>query len=132
MSTYITSADITDRMLLATGLSTLLTAKLTLSDTAVIDMAESKGVDSTSINLSPVHYQVKRYAIAWVGREMCFDLMGLANTDGGMDLDKYKTKYDVYNHEVAEAEGRINFEILTGTSQSAQSRGVGSGFIFRG
>jgi hypothetical protein len=63
---------------------------------------------------------------------MCFDLMGLANTDGGMDLDKYKTKYDVYNHEVAEAEGRINFEILTGTSQSAQSRGVGSGFIFRG
>ena len=131
MATYISTSDITDSVLLETALSTLLTAKITASDAAVVDLAERFGVESASIEITPVHYLVKRWAAAWTCRELSMDLIGKNSADIP-DLEKYKIKYDIYDKLLSEIEPQINVAVLAGSVSVAQDRaGIQCGTLFR-
>lgn len=129
MATYITAADITDTVI--TSLATELTAKLLLSDAAVEDLAERKeDLAATDIETAPVHYMLKKWAAAWVCREICLDKMGVNNVEFSAD-DKYKVKYDVYQKLLASYESQITRAVFLGSVSSVQDRAVRSGNIFR-
>lgn len=128
MATYIDVADITDSSLTETALSTRLLAKIALSDAAVVDLAERKGVNSDSIS-STIHTLVKQYAIAWVCRETCFDLIG-KNPNVTIDYDVYFAKYKIYRDRVSELESQITVEVLTGVVDDVRDRsGARTGII---
>ncbi len=130
MATYISATDITDMLFTETAFSTLLTAKLTASDAAVVDLAEKWDVESTDIETDPVHYIIKKWAAAWVCRELALDAMGKNNPDIA-DIEKYKIKYDIYKGLTAEYEAQINYEVLTGTVTEAQHRSTKTGTLYR-
>lgn len=130
-STYIDSGDITDQVLLDTGLSTLLDAKLTASDDAVEDLAEQFGVEAADIETDPVHFKIKEWAVAWVGMKMCFDIMGKANAEIP-EIEKYKIKYNDYVAQLNSYRTEITYKILTGTVTEARDRGIRSGILYRG
>lgn len=128
---YITAADITDSIAKEAGYLTALTAKIALSDAEVEDMAERKGVYKSDICIDPVHRMVKNYAIDWVCREFFFDLIGKARA--GVEFDVYNEKYKLYAKRLSEDEGRITFEVLTGSVDSLQDRtGANTGTLFIG
>jgi hypothetical protein len=114
---YITTSDITDGLLLTTALSALLTAKITECDAALNDLAIRKGVFPTDIPLilktNPLPHTVKRWAVAWTCKELCFDLIG-KNKNDNMDWDVYLVKYKEFQKRCSEFESEINYEILTG------------------
>jgi len=129
--TYIQTTDITDMILNETGLSTVLSAKVDASDDAVEDLAESKGVEVDDIETDPVHYLVKRYAIAWVGMELCFDALGKNNVEIA-DVEKYHIKYRHYKEMVKEFAERITSSMLNGsTSRQMDRANTISGVLFR-
>jgi hypothetical protein len=119
--TYISAADITDQSLTETSLSDLLTAKLLKSDAAVIDMAKRKGVYSTDISTSPVHEILKQWTVAWVCRELCFDLIG-KNPTSQVDANIYYQLYDLYKKRHSELDTQIDYEVLTGLDYTARTR----------
>jgi hypothetical protein len=131
MATYISSTDITDMLFTESAFSTLLTAKLTASDAAVVDLAERNGVESTDIEVSPVHYILKKWAAAWVCRELALDAMGKNNPDIA-DIEKYKIKYDIYAKLTAEYEAQVNIAVLTGEVEEARDRSTRTGTLYRG
>lgn len=119
---YITTADITDSSLKETALSTLLSAKITACDAALEDMAMQKGVDDADdIETAPLGYLVKQWAIAWVCRELCFDLVGKNKADN-IEADIYMGKYGEYKKRCSEYESQINYEILTGVADEQRDR----------
>lgn len=122
MATYISGSDITDSLLLETGLAPLLAAKVTASDAEVEDLAERKGVDTTDIETSPVHYLIKKYAVAWVCMSLCADLAGKNKNDGGLEADIYNQKYKIYKQQVTEYANQITYEVLTGDVDESRER----------
>jgi len=122
MADYIVDADITDNIL--TSFSTL-SDYVTDSDDAVESMAESKGVlDSDDIETDPVHFLVKKYAIAWVGMEMCLDYMGTNNNDLPVEIEKYAVKYKLYKDKIALLDSQITGAMLTGDVDEASDRAI--------
>jgi len=121
MAKYVETADITDKILTPSALSPQLTAKIALSDDAVEDMAKSKGVDVASIDDDPVHHLVNEWAIAWVGRQMCFDNIGVNNTEVP-EIDKYTIKWTAYKKILQDVEGQISTKVLTGNDDEARDR----------
>jgi hypothetical protein len=113
-TTYISAGDITDSQLVETSLSSKLTAKLTLCDAAIEDLAERLGVDADDIETSPLHNVVKRWCVAWTCAEMCFDLIG-KNKNDNLEMDVYFQKYKEHDARRQELELKINYEVLTGT-----------------
>jgi hypothetical protein len=109
MSDYITTADITDEILKATALSTLLAAKIVRSTLALNDLGERLDVDSTEMAATP-HILV----VDWTCAEMHFDLMGKNKQDGGLEMDIHFQKYKEHNARRADVEGKINYAVLTG------------------
>lgn len=131
MATYIDSGDITDQMMLETGFATKLAAKITKSDDAVEDMVKTMGLTSDSIETDPVPYLLKEWAIAWVGKEMCFDAMGKNNVDFP-DLEKYSRKYEFYLSRVKDIQSSLNPAVITGSDFDTRDRATNnSGILFR-
>lgn len=132
MATYIAESDITDASLKETALATLLTAKVTDSDAAVVDMAKAKGVADTDIETSPVHRLVKQWAVAWVCKELSFDLIGKNPTDS-LDTNIYSQLFGLYSKRLADCEGQISVEVLMGTDDRvAERQGPRTGFLMFG
>jgi len=131
MATYINDSDITDLVLKDFGAE--LSAKVTLSDAEVEDMAERKGlIDKDEIETNPVHYQVKKYAINWVARELCLDALGKNNVDVSQ-IEKYDRLYDVYRRRLRETDSAITKQILRGSVSNTRDRGgVNSDILFVG
>ncbi len=128
MAAYIETTDITDNILQLSTLSDYVDQ----SDDAVKDLAETKGViDSDNIETNPVHYKIKRYAIAWVGMEMCSDYMGTNNNDLPVEIEKYAVKYEKYLKKVNKLDGKITKEMVTGTVDKASDR-ASSRRLYRG
>jgi hypothetical protein len=127
--TYITSSDITDQVVAAA--TSQVTAKLLLVESAVNDMAERKGVQSTDIYTTTIHYQIKKWCVAWVCQQICLDLMGVNNVEMP-DIEKYKIKYDLYTELLNSHEESITYEILTNSTQDNFSRAISSGDLYRG
>lgn len=118
---YITTSDLTDNIINMFPSATI-SAKITLSTSAVNDLAERLGVrDSDDIETSPVHYQVKRYAEYWVYREICRDFIGTNNAELP-EQEKYILKYKLYRQLVEEKEGEISKEMLTGDVEHIKDR----------
>ena len=95
-------------------------------------MAERKGVSSSNIETSPVHYMVKRAAVAWTCMEICFDHYGKNNIETP-EFEKYKLKYEDYKQRLADFESMITAEMLSGNVASRRDRAtLQTGLIFRG
>jgi len=86
---------------------------------------------TTDIETDPVHFKVKQYAVAWVGREMCRDYMGTNNNDLPVEIEKYAVKYKIYKDRVKELAGEITEEVLTGDVGDASDRAT-THRLFRG
>jgi len=131
MSTYILIADITDQILLDFP-GTILQDKLDLSDKAVEDLAERKGLETSEIELSPVHHQLKRWNKYWVGKELCWDVMFKNNVEIDASLEKYKLKYDEYRKRLEETESALTREMISGDVVDQRDRvGLMTGILYR-
>lgn len=119
-SSYIDETDITDSAIQEAGLATELTAKMNLVDDALEDMAMQKGVEDTDIETDPVHYLVKRWCVAWVCMELCFDMIGKNKDETEADI--YNVKYQHYQRRLQDAESQINAEVLMGTADTQRER----------
>jgi len=129
-SKYIQTTDITDQVINDFGV-TVVQAKLDLSDKAVEDLAERRDLEVSEIELSPVHWQLIRWATYWVGREICLDHLGKNNVDVA-DIEKYKIKYDLYNELLAETEKLITAAMIAGVVDGRRDRAtVMTGVLFR-
>lgn len=131
MSTYIQVDDVTDPIILA--FEEALQNKLELSDDAVEDLADIKGVSSSDqIKTDPVHFQLKRYAIYWTCAEICLDYLGTNNVDV-VEQEKYHRKYDIYDNLRKEYAQSITAQMITGTAYNQRDRAtVGTALLFRG
>ena len=130
MSIYIEQSDLTDSIINDFSPDILL-AKLELSDYAVEDLAEIKGVLSDNIETDPVHWKLKRYAIYWVYSEICFDFIGKNNVDI-IEQEKYYKKYEMYKNSLNEIKLEITPEMITGNVGSIRDRAtVSTGTLFR-
>jgi len=131
MADYISASDLTDKVINSFPSATR-TAKITLSTTALNDLAATKGVDSDSIETDPVHYLVKQWCIAWVGMEICFDHMGTNNNEFA-EQEKYRIKYREYRERVNDLTSQITPQVLYGSTDSIRDRAtVKMGILFRG
>lgn len=131
MSTYILIADITDQILIDFGTAPL-QAKLDLSDKAVEDLAERKGLEVNEIETSPVHHQLKRWNKYWVGKELCFDAMFKNNVEIDASLEKYKLKFDEYKLRLQETETEITRKMISGDVVDQRDRvGLSTGTLYR-
>lgn len=130
---YISASDITNQTLKASAYSTILSAKLTDADNAIIDLAERLGVrDSTNIETSPLHRKIKEFAIAWVCEELSLDLMGYNNVSI-TDYEKYRLMYETYKKRREKYEGQITKEMITGSVDEIRDRATSrTGIITRG
>jgi len=131
MSTYIVIADITDQVLIDFG-TVVLQAKLDLSDKAVEDLVEIRGLEISEIETNPVHHQLKRWNKYWVGKELCFDAMFKNNVEVDAASEKYKLKFEEYKKRLEETEGMITREMIQGDVTYERDRvGLHSGLLYR-
>jgi len=126
-NTYISSDDITDNIVSGFDLS----AYLTESYKEIEDLAEEKGVRTSTDIASPLHYKMKRYAICFVIMRLCQDKCGTNNVDIP-ELEKYVIKYNMYRKELAQLKDLITFEMITNSINSLRDRSIQTGIIFRG
>jgi hypothetical protein len=130
-TTYISTSDITDSQLIETNLATLLSAKVTACDAALNDLAERKGVLSSMIETSPLHYVLKKWCVEWVCENLCFDLMGKNKTES-LEQDIYFQKYKEHQKSREGLENTIDYAILTGTVITEADRPACTTRIYRG
>ena len=114
---YITVADITDRI--AEGLD--MTPYIMESDEAVEDLAEELGVAITSIDTTPLHHKVRRYAIIYSLMRMCQDSLGVSNLDNPLS-NKYLIAYNMYKEQLASCRKQVSCEMLTGSVNAIRDR----------
>ena len=130
MAPYIDSDDITDLMMLESGWSTELEAKIVKSEDAANDMLKTKGLTSTDV-ATTTPYLLKEWCIAWVGMEMCFDAMGKNNVPLP-EFEKYNVKYEAYKKRLASIYAQITPEVIVGNDNDIRDRATTmSGLLFR-
>ena len=128
MSTYLEYDDI--KANIAVGFE--LEPYLDEADSEVIDLAETLGVRNTDdIENNPLHYKIKRYAVAFVLMRLCQDKIGTNNVELP-DLEKYTVLYNMYAKELARLKGEISVEMVTGQVNETRDRAINTGTIFRG
>ncbi|MEA3346969.1 MAG: hypothetical protein U9Q21_02630 [Candidatus Auribacterota bacterium] len=104
----IVPADITDNLF--NGLVSDLQPYCDRADTQLVALAKRLGVDETDI-ASPIGIEVKDWLIAWVGREICFDIMGTNDLELPDD-DKYRMKLQEYKDRETDARSYLTPEII--------------------
>jgi hypothetical protein len=120
MADYITISDITDTI--ATGFTTEMTnVYIPRSTEAVNDLAETQGIESEDIETNPVHFKIKRYAVAYALRELCLDKIGFNNVEIA-EIEKYRIKYMEYNNRVNQLATQITPPMFTGEVDEAIDR----------
>lgn len=106
---YISNADIS-RDALATQFSSSFTTYHTLVDNHIIELADEEQVQEADISVDDDGYLsskfLRRYAAAWVCKELFKDKMGI-NNNTLADEEKYKVKYEIYKREVDQMGSRI-------------------------
>jgi len=99
----------------------------------VEDVAQQVGVyDPDDIEINPLHYKIKRYAVSFCIMRLCQDKIGTNNVDIA-ELDKYMIQYNLYKKEYEKLRTEITIEMVTGNINEIRDRAsVSSGWIFRG
>lgn len=96
---------------------------------ALIDLANTKTVDESQVNaVTPQHYMLSQWQIAYLQEQVCKDNIGLNDTVDPL-LDKYHAKEkDNHNERVAFA-GRITYETFnTASMQQSFTRAAARTF----
>ena len=128
---YIEYSDITDSVVRAFG-ETTVTPYITKSDYQVNDVAEQLGItDTDQIETDPVHFKIKEYAIAYVGREVCMDKMGMNNNNLPVEIEKYAVKYKLYREKVLALRKELSLPMFNGTVDQAKDRATYVGTFYR-
>lgn len=129
---YISASDITD-MIINDFPDATISAKITLSDAAFEDLAESRGVTNTDdIETDPLHWKCKQWIVSWVCKEICFDAMGKNNIEL-VDFEKYARKYEYHVKRLQEYETELTYEMLLGTVAERRDRAtLMTGVLYRG
>ena len=125
---YIQTADVTASIAIGFDLEPYIEE----ADSEIDDLAERLGVrDTADIETNPLHYKIKRYAIAYILMRLCQDKAGTNNVDA-IESDKYAALYSMYRQEVETARPQISVEMYTGTVNSTRDRATSSGALYRG
>ena len=94
---------------------------LELSDNAVVDMAQIKGIiDSDSIE-TPLHFKFEEWARCYFYKELANNLMGVNNISAEQ-MDKYAKKGSFYYKRSEALEKQITKEVITKTVTSSGDR----------
>lgn len=104
---------------------------LTRTDSEIIDLAQSMGVDEDDIENAPLPYKVKEYAKAFLLAELCQDKSGTNNPETP-EFEKYVVKHEMYRKKADKLRRQINYEVLTGSVAELRDRAVVDGTIFHG
>lgn len=125
---YITADDVTANVAIGFDLEPYIAE----ADGEIDDLAEKLGVrDTTDIETNPLHYKVKRYAVAYVLMRLCQDKAGTNNVDLP-EVEKYLALYNVYRKEVEAVRSQIGAEMLVGDVDELRDRAKNTGTLFRG
>lgn len=127
-------SDLTDVSIKSLGSAYLLanpdTAKNYYLMTALelIDFAATKGVPLEMMNaVSPPHYLVIQWQIAYLHEQVCLNLIGTNDVEVG--YDKYSVKNKIYHAERIQIQGKITFETFqTANMQQNYTRAPGRTF----
>ena len=111
---YITDSDI-KRDALAAQFKTY-TIYHDMVDDHIEEIAEGQQVAVADISVDDDGYLsskfLRRYAAAWVCKELFKNKMGINNVSLA-DEEKYRVKYEIYRDQVKEMKPRITTEMLT-------------------
>lgn len=125
---YLQTADVTANIAIGFDLEPYIEE----SDSEINDLAERLGVrDPADIETNPLHYKIKRYAVAYILMRLCQDKAGTNNLDA-MDTDKYLALYTLYKKEVESTRGQISAEMYTGEINAIRDRSINTGSLYRG
>jgi hypothetical protein len=126
MSVYLKPTDIKANVAQGMDLNTYLDE----ADSAIIDLGQELGAESTDIT-NPPHYQVKHYAVNYVMLRLCEDKMGTCSPDS-LQFDKYYQLCEYYRRRVGDIRNRISVEMMTGNVLNQRDRAILTGMLFRG
>lgn len=132
MPTRITATDITDRLIKPVVAAD--SSYFTRADSALDQLALTLGLLVSQI-VTPAPYAVVEYLKALVGLLVCQDNMGVNPrrlVEQGVQDDPYAAKLEFYQKQVADLQGLVTVEILTGTAQEPEDYSFGAVQLFRG
>jgi hypothetical protein len=118
MAALIAYTDITDHLFESFPTATK-QAYVAKSEYAVIQLASEKGVDSTDIETTTVHYLMKEYSKAWACMTLFFEHIGANNVET-TEVEKYIVKYNLYKDMVAQLSMQITPGIITGATEESR------------
>jgi hypothetical protein len=132
MPTRITASDITDRLI--KPVVTADSSYFTRADSALDQLALTLGLLVSQI-VTPAPYAAVEYLKALVGLLVCQDNMGVNPrrlVEQGVQDDPYAVKLEFYQKQVADLQGLVTVEILTGTAVEPEDYSYGAVQLFRG
>lgn len=112
---YITAEDIKSNF--ANGFD--ITEYLNETEQEINDVAQRLGVDQEDIS-TPLHYKIKRYAIAYTLMRIAQDKIGTNQPDTA--IEKYKDLYALYKSEQSDLFPQLTYEMFTGNVNNIISR----------
>ena len=127
---YISSSDVTDKVVSAFDVAAALEGYYTETDNEVNDLAEKLGITDADDIATPLHHKLKRFAVTFFCMRVCQDKAGVNNVD--MMGDKYAAKYDIYRKENAALRTEVTYEMFVGDVEDAGDRSsTGTAIILR-
>ena len=128
---YITSADITDKVASRAGFATDIAALILRSDDEVNQLAEERGIFDTTDIVTPIYHKIKQYAIKWVTGTLFVETSGVNNDD--FQDEKYRIKGLDYLQAAKDIKKGITKEMFLNTVDSVDELASSqSGRIFHG
>lgn len=129
---FIPDSDIL-RDVLAAQFSSSFSTYHTLVDNHIIELADEEQLTEDEISVDDDGYLsskfLRRYAAAWVCKEIFKDKMGI-NNNTLADEEKYKVKYEMYLKEVDNMGKRISRQHLTNEIETRMDTAK-TGYLFR-
>lgn len=123
---YITAEDIKSNLIAGFDIS----GYIEESDQEINDVAEKLGIRSTSEIHTPIHYKIKRYAIAFVLKRLSQDKIGTNQSD--ISIEKYRDMFDMYSQELKDLYPQLTYQMFTGEVNSIIARTSTVGGFYRG
>jgi len=100
-------------------------------DNKIYDIAEKHNTASGEIELTPIHFVIKRFALYYFCWAVARDYMGTNAGSSPVETEVYNIKMRVYASLWKDLEPTINYEMLTGNIDDSGDRNYSYGIMLR-